>query len=106
MSRSEELQPIATRIIYEDDEVRVWDQVIEAGATLEKHRHDLDYVLVTVRGEGPLGVEFHDKTSGEAGERITMKTHRGQALLVPKGQTETAYNEGEEYRAILVELKT
>ena len=28
--------PIATEVIYEDDEVRIWNQVIEPGKTLEE----------------------------------------------------------------------
>jgi mannose-6-phosphate isomerase-like protein (cupin superfamily) len=97
--------PIATRVIYEDDEVRVWDQVIAAGATLGRHTHELDYVLVTVRGEGPLDVRFHDGSGGALGDRLMLRTRRGDATYVPKGHVETAINEGEEYRAILVELK-
>ncbi len=96
---------IATRVLYEDDEVRVWDQVIEAGATLGRHTHQNDYVLVTVRGTGPIEVVFHDGTGGELGEGLTLHSRRGDATYIPKGHTETAVNKGEAYRAILVELK-
>ncbi len=36
MTTQEKLRPIATKILYEDDEVRVWDQVINEGETLEQ----------------------------------------------------------------------
>jgi hypothetical protein len=65
MAEEKELRPIATRVLYEDDEVRIWDQRIGAGETLGRHRHDCDYVIVTVRGGGPIDVEFHDGTGGE-----------------------------------------
>ncbi len=63
----DDLQPIATRVLYEDDEVRIWDQQIEAGETLGRHRHEHDYVIVTVQGGGPLDVEFHGGTGGALG---------------------------------------
>ena len=96
--------PIATEVIYEDDEVRIWNQLIEPGKTLGRHTHRNDYILVTVRGEGPIDVRFLDGTGGPLGEEIVLRTRRGDATYVPKGHTETARNEGAEYRAILVEL--
>lgn len=106
MTETEKLYPIATRVIYEDDEVRVWDQVIPTGTTLERHRHDNDYALVTVRGGGTLKVEFHNDTGGKLGERIELHPKRGEVMFIDKGHEETAHNEGEEYRAILVEVKS
>ena len=104
-STREELAPIATKIVYEDDYVRVWNQVVPAGATLAKHEHLHDYYLVNVRGEGPFEIDFHDGSGGALGERFTYRPKPGSADLVPKGHIETARNAGEEYRAILVELK-
>jgi hypothetical protein len=54
--------------------------------------------------EGPQDVVFHDGSGGELGEGLTLRTKRGDALLVPKGHIETARNDGAEYRAILIEL--
>ena len=79
--------------------------MIRAGETLGKHRHDHDYVLVNVRGEGPLDVRFHEDTGGALGEGIVLRPMPGEAFFVPKGHIETAHNEGEEYRAVLVEFK-
>ena len=97
--------PIATEVIYEDDDVRVWNQVIGPGQTLGRHTHTHDYFLVTVRGDGPLDVEFHDGSGGALGERLSFTASRGDAQFVPKGHVETAHNGPHEYRAILVELK-
>ena len=105
MADTDDLRPIATRVLFEDDEIRVWDQHIDAGETLGKHRHELDYVLVTVRGDGPLEVAFHDGSGGALGDGVTLQPSRGQAIFVPKGHVETARNDGAPYRAILVELK-
>jgi hypothetical protein len=99
------LRPIASRILFEDDEIRVWDQQIAAGETLGKHRHDHDYVLVTVRADGPLKVAFHDGTGGDLGDGLTLDPKRGETFLVPRGHVETARNDGADYRAVVVELK-
>ena len=49
------LGPIATKVLYEDERVRIWDQVIEPGQTTGPHHHALPYALVTVEG-APLDV--------------------------------------------------
>ena len=105
MSETEKLAPIATAVIYEDDHVRVWNQVVPAGAPIPRHEHTHDYFLVNVRGEGPIKVNFHEGTGGALGEEITFSPTPGQADFVRKGHIETAVNEGEEYQAILVEFK-
>ena len=43
--------PIATRVLYEDDQVRIWDQRLAPGEKTAPHRHEQDYVLVDVEGE-------------------------------------------------------
>jgi beta-alanine degradation protein BauB len=102
---AEELAPIATQLVFEDDYVRVWQQVVPAGGRIEKHVHQLDYFLVNVAGDGPFDITFHDGTGGKLGEHATFTPRPGTANLVPKGHVETAHNRGNEYRAVLVELK-
>ncbi|HET6471007.1 MAG TPA: hypothetical protein VFG38_04155 [Pseudomonadales bacterium] len=99
------LAPIATAVIYEDDYVRVWNQVVPAGGTIEKHLHENDYFLVNVAGTGPFDVVFHDGTGGRLGDGATFAPKPATADFVRKGHLETAHNRGDEYRAILVELK-
>ena len=100
-----ELGPIATAILYEDDQARVWDQVVEPGVETGPHRHDHPYALVTIDGapfdvmpvegypapgEGVLSVDMEDRT----------------AVVAPGGAVENARNTGDRtYRAILVEFK-
>ncbi len=96
--------PIATEVIYEDDEIRVWNQVIEESATLPRHIHENDYFLVTVRADGPLDVKFYNGTGGALGDSIVLHPKRGDAMFIEKGHEEVAVNKGKEYRAVLVEL--
>ena len=102
---SEELKPVATEIVFEDDKVRVWNQVVPAGGEIPKHRHDHDYFLLNVSGTGPITVQFHDGSGADLGEEITFSPEPGTSNYIKKGHIETAQNKGDEYRAILVELK-
>jgi hypothetical protein len=102
---TEQLAPIATGVIYEDDHVRVWNQIVPANGTIDKHAHTNDYFLLHVSGEGPISVTFHDGTGGGLGEHFVFRPKPRTADFVRKGHVETARNDGEEYRAILVELK-
>ena len=99
------LAPIATKVIYEDEYVRVWNQVVPAGGRIRKHAHRNDYFLLNVTGNGPIEVDFHEGTGGELGDHFTFRPKPGRADFIPKGHIETAHNQGEEYRAVLVELK-
>ena len=100
-----ELSPIATAVIYEDDHVRVWNQVVPAGGQIPRHEHRHNYCLVNVAGEGPIDVQFHDGSGGALGEHFEFSPVPGQIDRIPKGHIETATNRGAEYRAILVEFK-
>lgn len=100
------LGPIATRVLYEDERVRIWDQVIEPGSSIGPHRHDLRYALVTVDG-GSLEVApvpGYPAIHGE--EKISVEMESETAEILPEGSVEDAANVGERtYRAILVEFK-
>ena len=101
---SEELSDIATQVVYEDQEVRVWNQFVPAGGKIQKHVHEHDYFLLNISGEGPIKVKFHEGTGGALGEEFEFIPKPGSADFVRKGHIETAFNAGEDYRAILVEL--
>ena len=60
------LAPIATKVIYEDEYVRVWNQVVPAGGTIKKHAHKNDYFLLNVTGNGPIEVDFHEGTGPDS----------------------------------------
>ena len=103
---ADDLNPVATEVVFEDDKVRVWNQVVPAGGSIAKHEHQCDYFLLNISGTGPIKVQFHEGTGGGLGEEFTFSPKPGSADFVRKGHIETAENLGDEYRAILVELKT
>lgn len=99
-----ELHPIATRVIYEDDQVRIWDQIIEPHSELKAHRHDNDYVLVDLQGT-KLEVEMLPGNEGEFDGEFEFESERGDVHIVKKGGVERAINNSDKpYRSILVEL--
>ena len=102
---TEELADIATKVVFEDDDVRVWNQFVPAGSEIPKHEHSHDYFLLNVSGEGPIQVQFHNGTGGPLGENFEFNPMPGSADFIKKGHIETAVNAGDDYRAILVELK-
>jgi hypothetical protein len=63
---AEKLAPIATQVVYEDEYVRVWNQVVPAGGRIERHVHTNDYFLLNVTGHGPIEVAFHEGTAGSS----------------------------------------
>jgi len=105
MTKSVELAPIATEVVFEDEQVRVWRQVVPAGESIPRHEHIHDYFLVNVAGTGPIDVTFHDNTGGALGAGTAFTPNPQTADFVRKGHIETAVNRGEEYRAILIEFK-
>lgn len=96
--------PIATEVIYEDEDIRVWNQIVKEGDAIPRHVHENDYFLVTVRGDGPLDVTFYNGTGGVLGDGVVLDPKRGDAMFIPKGHEEVAVNKGKEFRAVLVEL--
>ena len=101
-----ELGPIATKLLFEDERVRVWDQLIEPGATTGAHHHALPYALVTVEGStlDVLPVPGHPMAHGD--ETMTVDLEDRTAGILEAGSYEEAINKGDRpYRAILVEFK-
>jgi hypothetical protein len=102
--------PLATRILYEDDQVRIWDQRLAPGDSTATHRHEHDYALLDVEGER-LEVELlegpHLELLGAGNSTLELPVKRGQVYWVEKGSVERAVNTGaSSYRGILVEVKT
>jgi predicted metal-dependent enzyme (double-stranded beta helix superfamily) len=81
---------VATRMLFENDRVRVWEMDLAPGESSDVHEHTLDYLLIQLEGDMIAGI-FEEDTKG---------------AYPPKGGIETAKNIGtQRYREILVELK-
>jgi mannose-6-phosphate isomerase-like protein (cupin superfamily) len=84
---------IATRMLFENDRVRIWEMDLEPGGRSDVHRHDLDYVLVILEGDR-IGADPEPDTAGSFRERIEFDVEPGQTIYVDRGGIETAINVG------------
>lgn len=110
-----ELGPIATKLLYEDERVRIWDQLIEPGATTGPHHHALPYALVTVEGTelevrpvpGYPVLHTPPEAPEDGAGAITVALEDRTTQILPEGSVEEAINRSDRaYRAVLVEFKS
>jgi beta-alanine degradation protein BauB len=47
---NEPTEHVGTRLLFENDRMRVWDLALAPGESLEKHIHRLDYVILVESG--------------------------------------------------------
>jgi len=101
MNQSPEPRPVGSRILFEDDRVRVWELEAGPGQVFPMHHHTLDYVTVTLT-EGDVEVR---EANGEvrAGHR---KVGDIRVVSVGEGEVHELRNVGTtEYRNRIIELK-
>ncbi len=93
------LGPVATRVIFENDDVKVWEMELAPGELCAMHRHTMDYVLYILEG-APLGVESPD------GKPFPLKMKPRATYFIPAGGVESARNIGQSrFREVLIEIK-
>jgi beta-alanine degradation protein BauB len=99
------LGDVGTRLVWENERVRIWEMVLEPGERSAVHEHTLDYLLVPLAGDR-IGVEVEPDSAGAFRESGDFVVPVGKATFVARGGVETAVNTGRDtYREILVELK-
>lgn len=93
---------IGTRVLFENEHVRVWENVLEPGEESPVHRHGYDYLIVDIDGDRLIHNPVADAHYG----RMEYDVVPGFIeMLMPGGTTETAINVGKRrYRGILIEL--
>lgn len=97
------LGQVANHVLYEDDDVRVWEMILEPGEHSDLHHHDHDYLLVIDSGDLVAGVPPKDSGMDFFIGKVPAA---GNTVRVPKGGTEWALNVGRKrYHEILIELK-
>ena len=96
---------IGTKLVLENDRVRVWELDLAPGAKSDVHRHDLDYLIVQIEGERIAAAPEPD-SGGKYKEYIEAEAQPGKVSYITRGGIETAVNVGSRrYREILIELK-
>jgi hypothetical protein len=101
------LGDIATRMLFENDRVRIWEMRLEPGEESAVHRHDLDYVMVQIAGD-TMRAEMEPGSGGPWGELGSVEgaIAPGTVLYAERGGIERAVNNGTQpFHEIVVELK-
>jgi beta-alanine degradation protein BauB len=93
---------IGTRLLFENDRVRVWDLRLEPGGSTGVHRHENDYLYVVI-GDGALQTVYSDGTRDPPRQMfdgdVRFREVDGEAI-------HEAINVGDApWRNIVVELK-
>lgn len=101
--KTDRVGKVANHVLYEDDDVRVWEMTLEPGEWTDLHHHEHDYILAIDSGDLVAGIP--PKESG-MDFFVGKIPPNGNTVRVPKGGTEWALNVGNRrYHEILIELK-
>lgn len=99
----EELGPVASRVLFEDDKVRIWEMKLEPGEYNPLHEHEHDYYLIILSGDLVAGVM---PKGSEMPSFVGIVPPAGNTVGIPRGGVEWAWNVGKKtYHEFLVELK-
>ncbi len=94
---------VGGRILLEDENVRIWELILEPGEASDLHKHEHDYYLVIFEGDYVAGVT---PKGSPVDSFVGVVPKQGNTVAIPKGGLEWAYNVGQKrYREIIVELK-
>jgi quercetin dioxygenase-like cupin family protein len=97
---AEPLGDVATRVLFENEHVKVWEMTLAPGEASALHRHDRPYVMCVIEG-----TRIDADIDGKG--HLEIPVQPGSVLFVPPGETERAINATERpFREILIELKT
>ena len=96
------LGEVGTRVVTDNDRVRIWELTLEPGEASALHRHDLDYMVILLEGDRIAGIPGPESNHPARAAEITP----GRVTYLTRGGTEWAVNIGNQpYRELLIELK-
>jgi hypothetical protein len=96
---------VGTKVVFENDRVRVWTLRLAPGERSAVHRHELDHLLIQISGDR-IAVEPEPDAAGPHRDYMEAPVIPGMVVHIPKGGIETAVNVGADpYYEIIVELK-
>ena len=98
-------QQVGTKVVFEDDRIRLWELNLAPGEKTPPHEHKLPYIIIIIEGDRIAAVP-HPKSTGESASLIDVDVKGGEYYVMPRGGIETALNTGKKYfRELLIELK-
>jgi hypothetical protein len=105
MAEERILGGVGTKLLFENDRVKVWEMRLEPGGESAIHRHELDYLMIQIEGDRMAGVPEAD-SKGPYPDYVEGDIAPGNVLYSTRGGVETARNVGRTpFYEIIVELK-
>ena len=105
MAEERVLGGVGTKLLFENDRVKVWEMRLEPGEESPIHCHELDYLMIQIEGDRMAGVPEPD-SAGPYPEYVEGDIAPGNVLYSTRGGVETARNVGKDrFYEIIVELK-
>ena len=99
MSTTPQFGNVATRLLLENERVKIWEMLLEPGESSDLHRHTMDYVLCILEGTS-IDADPPD------GKTLQFRIEPGKVFYVKRGGTERAVNRSDtRFREIVIELK-
>jgi len=96
--RSEVMGPVASRMVFENEDVKIWEMDVAPGEGFPLHHHTYDYVMFIT---GAATIEHRDH---EQRRLIAFPSH--SVVFLPAGPIESFDNIGKtRFTNILVEIK-
>jgi len=98
---------VGSKVLFENDRVRVWEMRLDPGQREALHKHELDYLMIQIHGDRVAG-EFESDSGGTWGGESVVEgdVAPGTVLYAERGGIERAHNIGSEpFYEIIVELK-
>jgi quercetin dioxygenase-like cupin family protein len=96
---------VGTKLLFEDERVRVWQVHLAPGQQGAVHRHELDHLLVQIAGDR-IAVVPEPDSEGPYREYLEADVVPGAVVAVRRGGVESARNVGDDpYFEVVVELK-
>jgi hypothetical protein len=96
---------VGTKVLFENDRIRVWHLRLAPGEESPVHRHDLDHVLIQISGDR-IAVAPEPDTQGPYRDYMEADVLPGAVVAVSRGGVEVARNVGEKpYLEVIIELK-
>jgi hypothetical protein len=96
---SKPLGDVATKLLFENERVKVWEMDLAPGESSDFHEHTLPYLICVIEGE-------HVDADFENGKSARIPVKPRQIFYVEPGSRETAVNRsGTRFREYLIELK-
>lgn len=104
---TEPSENVGTKLLFENERVRVWDLALQSGEAVEKHIHKLDYLLVILQGGDLRHVDPDDPSNDRDVHFETDQVHFSQADKANGGTIHhRLINVGDApYRNLVIEFK-